>query len=246
MSDLFGLSQSQPQRIEPYFPPSHGVPRDNDRKAISGIMFVVRDGLRWRDAPKDHGPHKNSRFVRWSCFGVFDHIFASLAADKCAGHPDDRYDPFQGAQDCREPAQQGVMPRRIGRTKGGLNSKLHVVVYLRDDLDELFTCFRYKSPMERNRVRTTNAIERRFLEARRRTRPMGTFQDTTSTERSLFAVSANENESQGVSSLFLLTQNNRHYPTASDQDPRGPQCRRIRVRTAAAHVSSLACPPAKN
>jgi putative transposase len=82
------------------------------------------------------------------------------------------------------------------------------VACLRDDLDELFTCFRYKSPTQRRRVRTTNAIERRFREVRRRTRPMGTFQDKTSMDRILFAVFANENKSQGVSTLFLLTQIN--------------------------------------
>ena len=82
------------------------------------------------------------------------------------------------------------------------------VACLRDDLDELLTCFRYKSLDERKRLRTTNAIERRFREVRRRTRPMGTFQDKTSMDRILFAVFANENKSQGVSTLFLLTQNN--------------------------------------
>lgn len=84
----------------------------------------------------------------------------------------------------------------------------NAVACLRDDLDELLTCFRYTSPDERKRVRTTNAIERRFREVRRRTRPMGTFQDKTSMDRILFAVFANENKSQGVSTLFLLTQNN--------------------------------------
>jgi putative transposase len=54
------------------------------------------------------------------------------------------------------------------------------VACLRNDLDELLTCFRYKSPDKRRTVRTTNAIERRFREVRRRTRPMGTFQDKTS------------------------------------------------------------------
>lgn len=82
------------------------------------------------------------------------------------------------------------------------------VACLRDDLDELLTCFRYKTLERRKRVRTTNAIERRFREVRRRTRPMGTFQDKTSMDRILFAVFANENKSQGVSTLFLLTQNN--------------------------------------
>ncbi len=82
------------------------------------------------------------------------------------------------------------------------------VACLRNDLDELLTCFRYKSEAERRAVRTTNAIERRFREVRRRTRPMGTFQDKTSMDRILFAVFTHENKSQGVSIPFLLTQNN--------------------------------------
>ncbi len=55
-------------------------------------------------------------------------------------------------------------------------------------------------------MRTTNAIERRFREVRRRTRPMGVFQDRTSMDRILFAVFTHENKSQGVSSPFTLTQ----------------------------------------
>ena len=81
------------------------------------------------------------------------------------------------------------------------------VACLRNDLDELLTCFRYKDPDRRRTVRTTNAIERRFREVRRRTRPMGTFQDKTSMDRILFAVFTHENKSQGLSTPFLLTQN---------------------------------------
>ena len=79
------------------------------------------------------------------------------------------------------------------------------VACLRDDLDELLTCFRYKTLAERKKVRTTNAIERRFREVRRRTRPMGTFQDKTSMDRILFAVFTNENLNQGVGTPLDLT-----------------------------------------
>ena len=34
---------------------------------------------------------------------------------------------LQGAPNGSQPAQKGDVPRRIGRTKGGLNSKLHAV-----------------------------------------------------------------------------------------------------------------------
>jgi transposase-like protein len=52
---------------------------------------------------------------------------------------------------------------------------------------------RYPSLAQRKTVRTTNAIERRLREVRRRTRPMGTFQDKTSMDRILFAVFMHDN-----------------------------------------------------
>jgi len=83
MSDQFWLSEKQLARIKPYFPLPHGVPRVDDRKVISGIIHVIRNGLRWRDAPPVYGPHKTlyNRFIRWSKMGVFDKIFAALVAE---------------------------------------------------------------------------------------------------------------------------------------------------------------------
>ncbi len=48
---------------------------------ISGIIFVTRNGLRWRDAPEEYGSHKTNynRIVRWSRLGVFNKIFVKLA-----------------------------------------------------------------------------------------------------------------------------------------------------------------------
>jgi transposase len=88
MSVPFLLSASQMRRIRPHFPLSHGIPRVDDRRVISGIVFVIKGGLRWRDAPPGYGPHKTlyNRFVRWSRMGVFDRIFAALAGE--AGEPD--------------------------------------------------------------------------------------------------------------------------------------------------------------
>ena len=58
MSDLIWLSEAQMRRIEPYFPLSHGVPKVDDRRMVSDIIFVIRNGLRLRDAPKEYGSHK--------------------------------------------------------------------------------------------------------------------------------------------------------------------------------------------
>lgn len=81
MRELIWLSETQMERLRPHFPRSHGRPRVDDRRVLSGIVFVLRNGLRWRDAPDEYGPHKTlyNRFVRWTRMGVFDRIFKALA-----------------------------------------------------------------------------------------------------------------------------------------------------------------------
>jgi len=88
MRELYWLSEAQLNLIQPYFPPPRGVPRVDDLRVISGIIFVLKRGLQWRDAPAEYGPHKTlyNRFKRWSEMGVFDKIFAALASQ--AGAPD--------------------------------------------------------------------------------------------------------------------------------------------------------------
>ena len=79
----FLLTLAQMRRLSPHFPLSHGIARVDDRRVLSGIIYVIRNGLQWRDAPTTYGPHKTlyNRFVRWSRMGVFDRIFAALAAE---------------------------------------------------------------------------------------------------------------------------------------------------------------------
>ena len=64
-------------RIAPHFSPAHGVPRVDDRRVVSGIVYVLRRSLQRKDTPKEYRPHKNfsNRFIRWSQPGVFDRIF---------------------------------------------------------------------------------------------------------------------------------------------------------------------------
>ena len=118
MADLFLLSRVQMRRIERYFPLSHGIARVDDRRIVSAIVFVIKNGLRWRDAPRDYGPHKTiyNRFVRWSRLGVFNKIFAELAAQgRQAGSDHDRRHASEGAPHGRKPLKKGPVPRRIGR-----------------------------------------------------------------------------------------------------------------------------------
>jgi putative transposase len=81
MSTPYLLTESQLERIKPYFPLSHGIARVDHRLVVSGIIYVLRNGLRWKDAPQAYGPYKTlyNRFIRWSRLGVFNKIFEELA-----------------------------------------------------------------------------------------------------------------------------------------------------------------------
>ena len=42
MAELLLLSRAQMRRIEPFFPRSRGLARVDDRRVISGIVYVIR------------------------------------------------------------------------------------------------------------------------------------------------------------------------------------------------------------
>ena len=50
MSHLFWLDQERLNRIKHMFPKPRGVARADDRKVLSGIIHVIRNGLRIFDA----------------------------------------------------------------------------------------------------------------------------------------------------------------------------------------------------
>jgi transposase len=80
MSNLFWLTDAHMERLQSFFPKSHGVPRVDDRRVLSGIIFINRNGLRWCDAPSEHGPPKTlyDRGICWSRMGVFARIMEGL------------------------------------------------------------------------------------------------------------------------------------------------------------------------
>ncbi len=51
MSEPFWLIEAQVERLKPYFPKSRGKPWVDDRKGLSGIIFIQRNGLMWKHAP---------------------------------------------------------------------------------------------------------------------------------------------------------------------------------------------------
>jgi transposase len=105
-----------------------GVPRVDDRRVLNGIFWVLRSGAPWRDLPDSYGPRTTcyNRFVRWRRAGIWETILNALAAahDAAVQMIDtSMVRVHQHAACIADSANQA-----IGRSRGGLTSKLHVVV----------------------------------------------------------------------------------------------------------------------
>lgn len=46
MSNLFWLTDAQMARLQPFLPKSRGKPRVDDRRILSSIIFINRNGFR--------------------------------------------------------------------------------------------------------------------------------------------------------------------------------------------------------
>ena len=83
MSNLFWLTDEQMERLKPFFPKSLGKPRVDDRRVLSGIIFINRNGLPWCDAPREYGSPKTlcNRWKRWCDIGVFARMMEGPASE---------------------------------------------------------------------------------------------------------------------------------------------------------------------
>ena len=74
MSEHFWLTEAQMDRLRPFFPRSRGKPRVDDRRVLSGIIYVKKNGLQWKDAPGVYGVsvrHRGLLLPRLPPFGEF-------------------------------------------------------------------------------------------------------------------------------------------------------------------------------
>jgi len=82
-ADLFWFDDEQWSKVKSHLPTNQrGPERHDDRRILSGIMHVQKVGCRWKDCPSEYGPHKTiyNRFARWSERGIWQNIFAAVAA----------------------------------------------------------------------------------------------------------------------------------------------------------------------
>jgi transposase len=82
MSNLLWLTDAQMERLEPFFPKSHGKSCVDVRRVLSGIILINRNGLCWSDAPCEHGAPKTlyNRWKRWGDIRVFARMMKGSAS----------------------------------------------------------------------------------------------------------------------------------------------------------------------
>lgn len=56
MRTLSQMERISPCFTFPIFHRSHGIPRVDDRRVVSGILYIIKHGLQWKDAPAEYGP----------------------------------------------------------------------------------------------------------------------------------------------------------------------------------------------
>ena len=125
----YELSDAEWAIIKPFLPnKSRGVRRVNDRRVLNGIFWVLRSGAPWRDLPENYGPRTTSynRFVRWRRAGVWDRIMDALATgcDAAVQMIDTSVVRVHQHGACIADNNH----QKMGRSRGGLTSKIHAVV----------------------------------------------------------------------------------------------------------------------
>jgi transposase len=116
------LSNAEWERLRPLLPPETGRRggrwRDH-RQVINGIIWRIRTGAPERDLPERYGSWQTcyKRFARWETDGTWARIQRAVQRDaERSRRPQGGLTPQASA------TQQG-----LGRSRGGLSTKIHVV-----------------------------------------------------------------------------------------------------------------------
>ncbi|BAI75656.1 transposase (plasmid) [Azospirillum sp. B510] len=119
------------KRIAPLLPCKVGAPgrsAADNRLFLEAVLWIVRVVAPWRDLPAAFGNWNSvfQRYRRWAKAGVFDEVFAALSSDA-----DFRYaiidDPIVRVHQHGTGAR-GAQAQAIGRSRGGLTTKILAVV----------------------------------------------------------------------------------------------------------------------
>jgi transposase len=106
-----------------------GVPRVNDRRVLNGIFWVLRSGAPWRDLPERYGPRTTcyNRFVRWRNAGVWDRLLDTIS-NSHDGNVQMIDTSIVRVHQQGATARKGDQDHCLGRSRGGLTTKIHALV----------------------------------------------------------------------------------------------------------------------
>ncbi len=104
-----------------------GTAADN-RLFVEAVVFRFRAGVPWRDLPERFGDWKivYQRFNRWAKSGVFERVFRLLASDH--GNEYMMIDATIVRAHQHSAGAQKKGAQAIGRSRGGLTTKIHALV----------------------------------------------------------------------------------------------------------------------
>lgn len=125
------LDERQWRLVEPFLRSDRGAGRHgrNDRMFIEAVLWWRRTGIPWRDLPNEFGPWKTvfNRFDRWSKTGKWHRLFVALKSDV-----DDEWQSLDSTinrvHQHASGAKGGAAQHGIGRSRGGLTTKVHLMV----------------------------------------------------------------------------------------------------------------------
>ena len=106
-----------------------GVTAKDNRLFLEAVLWRIRTGSPWRDLPQGFGGWNSvfQRFRRWVRGGVFDRIFERVSEE-----PDFEYALIDGtivtAHQKASGAKGGTQDQAIGRSRGGLTTKIVALV----------------------------------------------------------------------------------------------------------------------
>ncbi|MFF5809844.1 IS5 family transposase [Streptomyces sp. NPDC012746] len=127
------LSDAEWEFVRPLLPESlRGRKRLDDRRVLNGIVWKFRTGTAWRDVPERYGPWAtlHTRFRRWAADGTFDRMLRAAQAKADAAGDIEWLVSVDStvvrAHQHAAGARKGGRDPALGRSRGGLTSKIHL------------------------------------------------------------------------------------------------------------------------
>ena len=133
MTRRYGLRDEQWERIKDLLPGREGtvgVTAQDNRLFVEAVLYRYRSGIPWRDLPERFGDYRvvHTRFSRWSTTGVWEKVFQVLSEDA-----DNEYAMIDSTivrahQHSAGAKKSSAEQEDIGRSAGGLSTKIHTMV----------------------------------------------------------------------------------------------------------------------